>query len=86
MTVIDLHAHGQTNAANEYQAHDGVTTALELESGVPFFKEWIESRRGNAIINFGATASHGGTHFMDMKKYAPTVARIVSSNVAPEAS
>ena len=30
---IDLHAHGQTNEANEYQAHDGVTTALELESG-----------------------------------------------------
>jgi predicted amidohydrolase len=33
---IDLHAHGQTNEANEYQAHDGVTTALELESGEPF--------------------------------------------------
>ena len=30
---IDLHAHGQTNQANEFQAHDGVTTALELESG-----------------------------------------------------
>lgn len=31
---IDLHAHGQTNAANEYQARDGVTSALELESGI----------------------------------------------------
>jgi hypothetical protein len=30
---IDLHAHGQTNRANEFQARDGVTTALELEGG-----------------------------------------------------
>ena len=75
---IDLHAHGQTNAANEYQAHDGVTTALELENGVRFVAEWIESRRSNAIINFGATISHGGTRFMDMKKYASNVARIRS--------
>ena len=27
---IDLHAHGQSNDANRYQARDGVTTALEL--------------------------------------------------------
>ena len=33
--IIDLHAHGQTNRANEFQARDGVTTALELESRVP---------------------------------------------------
>src|SRR5689334_22087342 len=32
---IDLHSHGQTNESNEYQAHDGVTTSLELEVGVP---------------------------------------------------
>ena len=30
---IDLHAHGQTNKENEFQMHDGVTTALELEAG-----------------------------------------------------
>ncbi len=75
---IDLHAHGQTNAANEFQAHDGVTTALELESGVPFLKEWIDSRRGNAVLNFGATVSHARTRFMDMKKYVATVAHIRS--------
>lgn len=55
---IDLHAHGQSNAANAYQARDGVTTALELEGGAPFLREWIESRRGNAILNYGASASH----------------------------
>ena len=67
---IDLHAHGQTNAANEYQAHDGVTTALELESGFPFVDAWIKSRTGNAMINFGSTFSHGQTRWMDMNKYA----------------
>ena len=31
---IDLHAHGRRARANEFQAMDGVTTALELETGV----------------------------------------------------
>ena len=55
---IDLHAHGQTEIANIYQAHDGVTTALELEGGLLGLAEWIESRSGNAPIHFGASASH----------------------------
>jgi predicted amidohydrolase len=36
---IDLHVHGITNQEQEYQLHDGVTTALELEWGVPFLNE-----------------------------------------------
>jgi len=72
---IDLHAHGQTNAANEYQAHDGVTTALELELGVPFVKAWLELRKGNALINFGATVSHASTRWMAMAKYADEARR-----------
>jgi adenine deaminase len=28
---IDLHVHGRSNTEQEYQLHDGVTTALELE-------------------------------------------------------
>ena len=55
---IDLHAHGQTNKENEYQAHDGVTTALELESGRPELAQWLESRRDKAMINYGATVAH----------------------------
>lgn len=55
---IDLHAHGQTNKENEYQMHDGVTTALELESGKPSLAEWLASRRGKAAINYGATVCH----------------------------
>ena len=32
---IDLHAHGQTNEAHEYQARDGVTTCLLYTSPSP---------------------------------------------------
>ena len=31
---IDLHIHGRTNKEQEYQLHDGLTTALELEWGL----------------------------------------------------
>jgi len=68
---IDLHAHGQTNEANEYQVHDGVTTALELESGNPFLTYWLASRTGNALINFGSSVSHQFARAMVMKKYTP---------------
>ena len=67
---IDLHSHGQTNAANEYQAHDGVTTALELESGFGFVDAWLASRTGNALINFGATVSQRTARWMAMEKFA----------------
>ena len=68
---IDLHAHGQTNEANEYQAHDGVTTALELEVGVPAVAAFLRSRENRSILNFGATASHGAMRTMSMKEFAP---------------
>ena len=55
---IDLHAHGQTNKENEFQAHDGVTTALELESGKPELANWLISRHNKAVLNYGATVSH----------------------------
>jgi len=32
---IDLHSHGQAIAEQRLQALDGVTTALELEAGIP---------------------------------------------------
>lgn len=67
---IDLHAHGQTNEANEYQAHDGVTTALELEVGVPAVGAFLKDREGKAILNYGATASHGAMRTLSMKKFA----------------
>ncbi|MBI2686325.1 MAG: amidohydrolase family protein [Acidobacteria bacterium] len=67
---IDLHAHGQSPEANEYQAHDGVTTALELEAGVPDVALFLKTREGRAIINYGATVSHGATRTLSMKAFA----------------
>jgi dihydroorotase len=64
---IDLHAHGQTAKANEYQAHDGVTTALELEVGVPFVAEYLKQREGRSPLNFGATVSHGDLRTVALK-------------------
>ena len=82
---IDLHAHGQTNQANEYQARDGVTTALELESGVPNVADWLASRRGKALINYGASASHAAARALAKQKYAarlPEYEALVSAHGA----
>ena len=68
---IDLHVHGQTNQANEYQVRDGVTTALELEAGMANVRDWLASREGNALINYGASASHATARSKAMDKYAP---------------
>ncbi len=55
---IDLHQHQQDADAYRLKALDGVTTALELEAGVPDITRFIEVRRGKTLINYGATASH----------------------------
>jgi len=39
---IDPHAHAQTLEGNRFQARDGVTTALELESGTLPIDEWYQ--------------------------------------------
>lgn len=71
---IDLHVHGMTNAAHEYQVRDGVTTALELEGGKPFLKDWLSSKEGNSIVNYGATVPHGTIRAMAMGSYNHIVA------------
>jgi N-acyl-D-aspartate/D-glutamate deacylase len=55
---IDLHQHGQDAAAYRLQALDGITTALELELGVPELRRFIDARRGRTLIHFGASASY----------------------------
>ena len=55
---IDPHVHGMTNKEHEYQAHDGVTTALELESGIEDIGAWLASQHNKTIINYGASACH----------------------------
>lgn len=76
---IDLHAHGQTNQANEYQAHDGVTTALELEVGVHAVGGFLKSREGQALLNYGATSSHGAMRTMSMREFAAEAPAMRSS-------
>jgi N-acyl-D-aspartate/D-glutamate deacylase len=71
---IDLHAHGQSRESNEYQAHDGVTTALELEVGVPNVESYLKAREKNALINYGATASHGALRTTVMPRFLPLAA------------
>jgi len=70
---IDLHVHGMTNKAHEYQVRDGVTTALELEGGRDFLREWLASKAGNSIVNYGATVPHSTIRAMAMQQYQPYV-------------
>src|SRR2546429_9006957 len=57
---IDLHAHGQDSESYRYYAHDGVTTALELEIGTYPVAPWYAERDGRALINYGVSAGHVG--------------------------
>lgn len=54
---IDMHSHGHSQTSSYYQAHDGVTTSLELEGGVYAVREWLGSREGKRPINYGASIS-----------------------------
>src|SRR5215831_17088423 len=55
---IDLHQHGQDLASGRVKAFDGVTTALEMEIGVPDVAQFVKSKEGHSLIHFGTTASH----------------------------
>lgn len=57
---IDLHSHGQDSINYRFLAHDGVTTALELEIGTYPVAPWYAKREGKSLINFGVSASHLG--------------------------
>ena len=66
---IDMHIHGRSNVEQEYQLHDGVTTALELEWGIEHVGKWYESRLGKALINYGASVCWPFERFKAMDKY-----------------
>lgn len=55
---IDLHEHGQEARNYEFQAHDGVTTSLELEAGTDDVERWYAAREGKSLINFGVSIGH----------------------------
>jgi N-acyl-D-aspartate/D-glutamate deacylase len=55
---IDLHQHAQDVASSRLKAFDGVTTALEMEIGVPDVAAFLQRKAGRSLINYGTTASH----------------------------
>jgi N-acyl-D-aspartate/D-glutamate deacylase len=55
---IDLHEHGQEPRNYQFQAHDGVTTSLELEAGTNDVDGWYAQREGKALINYGVSIGH----------------------------
>jgi len=55
---IDMHAHGQQVPAARGQAFDGVTTALEMESGLlPIGKFYDDCANEGRPINYGASVA-----------------------------
>lgn len=81
---IDLHAHGQTYEANVFQAHDGVTTALELEGGVGDVAAFLAGRSGASLLNFGASAAHAQLRVGAMPEYAEALAQVGSGNIGED--
>ena len=64
---IDLHEHGQKPENYAFQAHDGVTTSLELEAGTADVAGWYAEREGKSLINFGVSVGHIPTRMRVMK-------------------
>lgn len=64
---IDLHEHGQKSENYQFQAHDGVTTSLELEAGTGDVASWYAEREGKSLINFGVSIGHIATRMKVMK-------------------
>lgn len=55
---IDLHQHGQEMESQRVKALDGVTSALELEIGVPDVAQFLKAKEGHSLIHYGTSASH----------------------------
>jgi len=69
---IDLHAHGQNTVADRMQAFDGVTTSLELESGVLPIADWYNQQKtANRVLNYGASAGWTSARIAEMEGMAP---------------
>ncbi|MEA3588128.1 amidohydrolase family protein [Pseudidiomarina sp. 1APP75-27a] len=70
---IDLHAHGQTILANRVQAYDGVTTALELESGVFPIDAYYQRRAAEGSpLNYGASVNWLSARIAALLDLTPT--------------
>ncbi|MGB5509621.1 MAG: D-glutamate deacylase, partial [Robiginitalea sp.] len=77
---IDLHVHGVSNTEQEYQLHDGLTTALELEWGVGPLKAWYAQRKSNALINYGASVCWPYERFRALEKFREQAEQLKESS------
>lgn len=83
---IDLHVHGRSNQEQEYQLHDGVTTALELEWGIENLKEWYATRKYRALINYGASVNWPFERFKAMDKYQHNLKESIQTTLSGESN
>jgi N-acyl-D-aspartate/D-glutamate deacylase len=61
---IDLHRHLHSLDGYRAMALDGVTTALELEGGVPDIRRFLAAREGKSPIHFGAAAGYSAARVL----------------------
>lgn len=83
---IDMHVHGRSNQEQEYQLHDGVTTALELEWGIEHLGKWYASRQGKALINYGASVCWPFERFRALDKYKTGVNDLEQKTIKGESN
>ena len=72
---IDMHEHGQEPRNYQFQAHDGVTSSLELEVGTNDVAGWYAQREGKSLINYGVSSGHIPVRMKVMKdsgQFLPT--------------
>jgi len=70
---IDMHVHGRSNVEQEYQLHDGVTTALELEWGIEHVGKWYASRHRKALLKYCPNVRRSCERFKATEKYSSDV-------------
>ncbi|HVJ09210.1 MAG TPA: amidohydrolase family protein [Acidisarcina sp.] len=84
---IDLHQHGQDLDSQRVKALDGVTTALEMEIGVPDVAWFLKDKEGRSLINYGTTASHAAARALVFGAPLPsavTAPRVGIPNILPQ--
>ncbi len=81
---IDLHEHGQEPRNYQFQAHDGVTTSLELEGGTADVARWYAAREGKALINYGVSIGHIPVRTAVLTQTTPAVKFEISHASAAE--
>jgi len=81
---IDLHQHGQDLDSGRVKALDGVTTALELEIGVPDVAAFLKKKEGHSLINYGTTASHPAARALAFGAAVPEGGIVPKAGVATD--